>query len=460
MSVSEPNSYNETNDLVGAPENMDEMSPIIEDESEIDYSSDSSLIVPAYNEEEVIRDTLEHLEGLTPYFEDVYLVDDASTDGTHDEIEKYLAENDSDVKVTYMRENGDKIGAISGAAKHCNSENIVLTDADTRLMDPERIEGAQQHMEENGYGALAFKVVPDSSGSGILDKIWDRAQDFDYAIGRAMSDYTTGKKLRIDEDDKNVRCIAGAGGMYNREVFNEAMEHHSGNHAGDDIETTAITQLVLGEDVDYFEDIEFQTDVPKDLDTLTDQRQRWSRGAIQAFSQHPKKHLNEAKDLSRYGQTIAYEAGITSAAPVLLGKAAFEASQGDFAQTADSVKMYVAAEGVFSGGAGLYAGLKGEFKDKATAASVAVMPFYRPATFFPAKLGSQKDTIKDVAAESREEFSQGLEEGIGESSRLKAIGESLELYKNKAKTLFSDQEDWEEIDSRLEENHEDAVIAD
>ncbi len=326
----------------------------------------SSLVVPAYNEEDIIEDTLDHLTELEPYFEEIYLMDDASTDASHEIIDEYLREHDTDVKVAYMRENGDKVGAIQEAVKHTDTDNVVLTDADSRLLTPEKIKEAEEYLGEKGYGALAFKVVPDDSPEGLIDEFWNRLQDFDYAMGRALADYTTGEKLRINPEDKNVRCIAGAGGMYDTEVLEEALENHSGRHAGDDIETTAITQLLLDENVDYFRDVKFETEVPKEYTELKDQRKRWSRGAIQAFSERPREYLREAATFSRYGQTVTYEAGITAAAPVFLGKAALDVSQGDIAQAADSLALWYGLDTAFTAGIGAYSLNKNELEDSKT----------------------------------------------------------------------------------------------
>lgn len=411
----------------------------------------SSLIVPAYNEEEVIEDALDHLTELEPYFDEIYLMDDASTDFTHERIEEYLQENETNVKVAYMRENGDKVGAIEEAVRHTDTDNVVLTDADTRLETPEQIEVAERHMEENSYGALAFKVVPDDSPESLIDSFWNRMQDFDYAMGRALADYTTGEKLRLDPEDKNVRCIAGAGGMYDTQVLEEALEHHSGKHAGDDMETTGITQLLVDEDVDYFSDVEFDTEVPKDYLTLKDQRKRWSKGSIQAFSEHPKEYLKEAASLSRYGQTVAYEAGITAAAPVFLGKAAFEASQGDLAQASNSLALWYGVDAAFTTGLGAYSLKKDELEDKKILGLSPIMPLYRAGTFFPAKIGSQTETLKEKIDEANREFVQGLEEGGSKFNRILKMGRAFEKSKQKAEDLFTLRED-EDANSMLEED--------
>jgi len=393
----------------------------------------TSLVVPAYNEEDVIEDTLDHLSELEPHFDEIYLMDDASTDSTQHKIEQYLQENNTEIKAAYMGENGNKVGAIEEAVKHTDSDNVVLTDADTRLEAPDAVEDAEEYMDENDYGALAFKVVPDDSPEDLVDSIWNRLQDFDYAIGRALADYTTGERLRLDPDDKNVRCIAGAGGMYGTEVLQEALQHHSGKHAGDDMETTAITQLLLDEDVDYFSDVEFETEVPKEYSELKHQRTRWSRGSIQAFSNHPKEYLKEAATMSRYGQTIAYEASFTAAAPALIGKAALELSQGDMAQAAESFALWYGVDAGFTTGLGAYSLKKDELEDKKNLGLSPVMPLYRAGTFFPAKIASQKQTLEQKVSEAGQEFVQGLEEGNEDLETMRKLGRTLEKSKRESR---------------------------
>lgn len=420
----------------------------------------SSLVVPAYNEEDVIEDTLDHLNELQPYFEEIYLVDDASTDSTQKLVSEYIEDHDTDVKVAYMRENGDKVGAIEEAVKATNTDNIVLTDADTRLETPEEIQNAEEFMDSNDYGALAFKVVPDDSPEGLVDNLWNKLQDFDYAMGRALADYTTGEKLRLDPDDKNVRCIAGAGGMYDREVLEEALEKHSGKHAGDDMETTVITQLLLDENVDYFSDVKFETEVPKEFIELKNQRTRWSRGSIQAFSEHPKEYIKEATSFSRYGQTVTYEAGITAAAPVILGKAAFDASQGDLGQAANTAAFWYGLDTAFTAGLGSYSLKKDEFEDNKTLALAPLMPAYRAATFFPAKIGSQAQTLKEKAgSESVDEFREGLEEGNDEFKRIRKAGKFFEKAKQKLED-DSDVEEWKDTQMILEDRNDSSIPAD
>jgi len=388
----------------------------------------SSLVVPAYNEEEVIDETLQELESLTDYFEDVYLIDDDSTDHTRDIIEDYLQENDSDLHVSYMLDNGEKIGAIKDVVDQVKTDTVILTDADTRLENPEKISDAEKYLEKNNYQGMAFRINPSSTEEELKesfsqfvenpslkelrdaayktkDVMWERFQDFDYAIGRAMSDYTTGEKLRLDPKDKNLRCVAGAGGIFETETLQKALEMHSGRHAGDDMETTSIIQLKLDGDIDYFSDVEFETEVPKNYNELRRQRNRWQEGTVQSFSQNPKKHIKEMFSGSRYGQTIALETWVSGVVPLAVGTSAVAAANGDMDTAQNIAKVAYALDLGVSTGLGAYAAKKEELRDNKSLALTPLVPFYRASVFYPSKLNSEKEIVKDTV----KEFKKGLE---------------------------------------------------
>jgi hypothetical protein len=308
---------------------------------------------------------------------------------------------------------------------YTDNDTVVLTDADTRLRTPERLDDIEVMLEEQELGGLSFRVVPDDSGTSFLDGLWNRLQDFDYAIGRALTDYTTGERLRRDADDKNVRCVPGAGGAYPTDVLREALEKHSGKHAGDDMETTAIAQLVLGEDINYDRETVFETDVPKTYRDLVRQRVRWSKGAIQTFSENPGEHLREMRSGSRYGQTMAYEAGLTALAPVLAGSILASAAAGDIDTAVKTAEIAYTIDTVFTGGIGAYAARKGELEDRKTLALTPVMPAYRAATFFPSKVLSQAENAAETIRNAVSEFMGGVEESRS-SDDIEIVDDMLE----------------------------------
>jgi len=80
-----------------------------------------------------------------------------------------------------------------------------------------------------------------------------------------------------------MRCICGAGGIYDSQVLLEALKYHSLRHEGDDMETTALVQS-LGHKVGYYnENLEARTRVPRTWRSLIKQRIRWTVGAIDTY---------------------------------------------------------------------------------------------------------------------------------------------------------------------------------
>jgi glycosyltransferase involved in cell wall biosynthesis len=85
-----------------------------------------SFIVPAYNEASTIEELIERVYSL-PFDKQVIAVDDGSTDGTGDELEK-LKEKHGFVLV--RQPNRGKGAAIRAAIEHIEGDIVVIQDAD------------------------------------------------------------------------------------------------------------------------------------------------------------------------------------------------------------------------------------------------------------------------------------------------------------------------------------------
>lgn len=81
----------------------------------------TSLIIPAYNEEDGLSKVIEESQGKV---DEIIVVDDGSTDGTHEVAKKY------DVRVFRHDKNMGKVAAIRTGIKEASGDIIVLTDAD------------------------------------------------------------------------------------------------------------------------------------------------------------------------------------------------------------------------------------------------------------------------------------------------------------------------------------------
>lgn len=123
------------------------------------------VIVPAFNEEPCIEETLRHLY-FNPYVNNVICVNDGSTDGTAAALDKRASDNPRLIVV--HQDNSGKGGAIMNGLSHVTAPYVFLTDADTYV--PSRGHGLGYMIAEMEAGADAVGGVPSSDlrGGGVL----------------------------------------------------------------------------------------------------------------------------------------------------------------------------------------------------------------------------------------------------------------------------------------------------
>ena len=127
-----------------------------------------SIIVPCFNEQEVIQKTYERLRKLSlpGYEKEILFVDDGSRDRTP-EILKGFAARDPQVRVLLFVRNFGHQPAVSAGIAHCSGDAAVILDAD--LQDPPELIGEMLEKWEEGFhlattgegGALKVILVPD-----------------------------------------------------------------------------------------------------------------------------------------------------------------------------------------------------------------------------------------------------------------------------------------------------------
>ena len=130
-----------------------------------------SLVLPCYNEEAVIKTTLDVLaEKMKEYQFDNYeivLVDDGSKDKTLELITSY-AEKDSKIKVVSFASNKGQQVAFYAGMCYCSGEGVILMDAD--LQDPpECIPEMYRLWQEEGYHVVYGKRAQ-RQGESFLKK--------------------------------------------------------------------------------------------------------------------------------------------------------------------------------------------------------------------------------------------------------------------------------------------------
>ena len=122
-----------------------------------------SLILPAYNEAEVLNDTVlqvaEALHKITPKFE-IIIAEDGSTDGT-DKIAEQLAEEHPYIKYLHSKDRLGRGKALNRAFKLANGEINAYIDVDLAT-DLKHLDELINSVKEEGYDF--------STGSRMLEE--------------------------------------------------------------------------------------------------------------------------------------------------------------------------------------------------------------------------------------------------------------------------------------------------
>jgi cellulose synthase/poly-beta-1,6-N-acetylglucosamine synthase-like glycosyltransferase len=165
-------------------------------------------IVPAYNEEPCLEQTLRNLYR-NPYINRIICVNDGSTDGTEAALAHWAKVNPRLVVIN--QENTGKGGAIMHGLMHVTAPYVFLTDADTFV--PFRGRGLGHMVAELEAGADAVGGVPSSDlrGGGLLGYIRATVKLPMIVVKRTFQQILGGAPF----------IISGACGMFRTDVLRE-----------------------------------------------------------------------------------------------------------------------------------------------------------------------------------------------------------------------------------------------
>ena len=88
-----------------------------------------SILIPVYNERQTIELLLKRVEAV-PYEKEIILVDDASTDGTREILQRLSRDNPSQMRLILHPQNRGKGAAIRTAIEHVTGDIAIIQDAD------------------------------------------------------------------------------------------------------------------------------------------------------------------------------------------------------------------------------------------------------------------------------------------------------------------------------------------
>jgi len=119
------------------------------------------MMIPMYNEEKTIRFKLENLAKLRYPREklQILLVNDASTDGTLDQISSFSKDSSFPFTTIKLQARNGKIKALNTALKYANGEIVVVSDSDA-FLSPDALCNAMPFFADPSTGGVVSIEKP------------------------------------------------------------------------------------------------------------------------------------------------------------------------------------------------------------------------------------------------------------------------------------------------------------
>ncbi|MFL6228118.1 MAG: glycosyltransferase [Pyrinomonadaceae bacterium] len=228
-----------------------------------------SVIVPAYNEEKVIAQTVESLLASDYEAMEIIVVDDGSPDGTSEVVRERFA-GEPRVQL-FTKENGGKAAALNYGLRRSRGEVIIALDADT-VFAPETVGALAHRFFDPQTGAVAGNA---KVGNRI--NLVTRWQALEYITAQNMD-------RRAFASLNCITVVPGAVGAWRRDLLDRVGGFTSDTLAEDQDLTLNIRRL--GYKIGYEEHAVAWTEAPDTLRTLAKQRFRWSFGTLQCMWKH------------------------------------------------------------------------------------------------------------------------------------------------------------------------------
>ena len=229
-----------------------------------------SVVIPAYNEEKVISQTIDSLLAQIYRGEiEIIVVDDGSRDGTFQQA-RATHGNHARVRV-FTKPNGGKASALNFGIAHALHEIVIALDADT-LFARDTVAELVQPLADERVAAVAGNA---KVGNRI--NIVTRWQALEYVTSQNLD-------RRAFSLLDCITVVPGAVGAWRRRVVQEVGGFKEDTLAEDQDLTLAVRRA--GYSVAYADGAIALTEAPDTLRALARQRFRWSFGTLQCAWKH------------------------------------------------------------------------------------------------------------------------------------------------------------------------------
>lgn len=231
-----------------------------------------AVLVPAYNEEKVIAQTIRSVLNSDYQNIRVIVIDDGSRDATAEVArEAYAAEIRAGRVTVLEKANGGKAAALNYALNLVDEEIYVGIDADT-VIAPDAVSKLIPHFEDPAIGAVAGNAKV-----GNRVNLWTRWQALEYITSQNF-------ERRALDLFHVVTVVPGAIGAWRTDDVKKAGGYPL-NTVAEDADLT-MSLLEHGLKVVYEDRALAFTEAPINANGLMRQRFRWSFGTLQAVWKH------------------------------------------------------------------------------------------------------------------------------------------------------------------------------
>ena len=257
---------------------------------EIEKRVKISVIVPAWNEEVGVVNSIKSLLSSTHNNLEIILVNDGSTDGTCKVVEEFIKtslkrypRNGKTFKF-YSKKNGGKGSALNYGIKKSTGDLIVTMDADT-IFDKNALSVVARYFIDKDLDAAVgnVKVANSKTVLGIIQQV-------EYTIGFYFK--------RTHSVFNSEYIIGGAFGVFRKELFAKYGYFDERNKT-EDIELSTRLQD-KGCKIAFLEDAIAYTEGPTTMKGLMQQRLRWKKGRLDTFYKYRKLFFSKEKKHSKF----------------------------------------------------------------------------------------------------------------------------------------------------------------
>jgi len=234
-----------------------------------DYMPFVSILIPAYNEELVIVNTIRSLLASDYSSYEIIVIDDGSQDNTS-KIVTWEFAGDERVRL-FTVANAGKAAALNTGLRYARGEIVVALDADT-LFEPNTVGALAHRFYDKTLGAIAGNAKV-----GNRVNLVTRWQALEYITSQNMD-------RRAFASLNCITVVPGAVGAWRKDLLLEVGGFPSDTLAEDQDLTLRIRRL--GYRIGYEETAVAWTEAPDNLRSLAKQRFRWAYGTLQCMWKH------------------------------------------------------------------------------------------------------------------------------------------------------------------------------